>query len=342
MRTILFVVSFLLLLSCGIQTGEIPFDTWQEITPNKEAFYGKVFFISETHGWMLGTTRCVDSEDCTGWGSRVYSTTNSGNSWKETTISGTSHLLSGLYFFNSKRGIVSKASIWETQNGGESWEVKTPAFLGRRYSDFDFSSDSIGWAAGKTTNSNGAIITKTINGGATWNELTNTQNPDANYRAISSPSNQVLYAAGSQQISGSGFSGIIIKTENGGDSWEELSLPDDFPGILNDVEFIDESYGWVVSSFRTIYKTADGGDTWEKQNLKESSDAIYSIDAIDYSHAVAVTSDGAILVTKDGGANWEEQVEAGSYPQLGKVFYHKSGFAYATGNGIVLRARLSQ
>ena len=343
MRTTAFVISFILFLGCGIETGKIPFDSWQEITLNKEAHYGKVFFISETHGWMLGTTRCIDSEECTGWGSRVYSTTNSGNSWKETTISGDSHLLTGLYFFNSNRGIVSKASIWETHNSGNSWEVKTPAFLGRRYKDFDFSSDSIGWAASAASNAEGAVVTKTINGGESWNRLESSLNPDAAYFAISSPSDQVSYAVGSQRPTNSGFyRGIIIKTENGGDSWEELSLPDNFFGILYDVKFIDKSYGWAVSSYRTIYKTTDGGETWETITIGENYDAIYSIDAIDYSRAVAVTSDGAILVTNDGGYNWEEHIQAGSYPGLGSVFYHESGMAFATGNGIVLRARLSQ
>jgi photosystem II stability/assembly factor-like uncharacterized protein len=343
MRTTLFVISFILFLGCGIETGKIPFDSWQEITPNKEARYGDVFFTSEKNGWMLGSTRCIDSEECTGWGSRVYSTTNSGNSWKEATIPGFSQLLRGIHFFDSDRGIISKYTIWETNNAGNSWEVKNSGFLRRLYRDFDFSSDSIGWAASASTE-DGAIVTKTINGGESWNRLESSLNPDAAYFAISSPSDQVSYAVGSQRQTSSGFyRGIIIKTENGGDSWEELSLPDNFFGILYDVKFIDESYGWAVSSYRTIYKTTDGGETWETITIGENYDAIYSIDAIDYSRAVAVTSGGAILVTKDGGTNWEEHVEAGSYPQLGHVFYHESGMAFATGNdGIVLRARLSQ
>lgn len=60
-------------------------------------------------------------------------------------------------------------------------------------------------------------------------------------------------------------SGKLYYTTNGGDSWTQKSLPGTTPSAITDVNFFDETVGYVtatVSSHGRMYQTYDGGSSW--------------------------------------------------------------------------------
>jgi photosystem II stability/assembly factor-like uncharacterized protein len=60
-----------------------------------------------------------------------------------------------------------------------------------------------------------------------------------------------------------GSRGLILRTDNGGATWNNVSLSEDL--ILNDVRFLNPKQGWAVGEFGRIYESSDGGRSWKKQ-----------------------------------------------------------------------------
>ncbi|MCB0732498.1 MAG: hypothetical protein KDC88_15855, partial [Ignavibacteriae bacterium] len=97
----------------------------------------------------------------------------------------------------------------------------------------------------------------------------------------------------------------ILKTENGGDSWEELY---DFTWRnLTDVNFISKTIGYGFSD-KNIYKTIDGGRSWHpiySHNLSDEISNMFFLDEIN-GWFISLQSDYYKLYrTDDGGITWQ-------------------------------------
>ncbi|MFC2084311.1 WD40/YVTN/BNR-like repeat-containing protein [Bacteroidota bacterium] len=98
--------------------------------------------------------------------------------------------------------------------------------------------------------------------------------------------------------------GQIIKTTDGGKTWENHSIIEGFE--LDQLQFIDETYGWVrgiideYENFITrIFNTTDGGNSW---NELEFDFEIWNYQFISRNKGFILPN---FLVTEDGGKNWE-------------------------------------
>lgn len=88
-------------------------------------------------------------------------------------------------------------------------------------------------------------------------------------------------------------------------SWKILpNAPRTSTGRYEDIFFVNEDYGWVVSLLGQIFKTADGGNTWVKQ-YDQSGVRFRSVGFADSLNGWAGTLDNALLYqTKNGGKTW--------------------------------------
>ncbi len=64
--------------------------------------------------------------------------------------------------------------------------------------------------------------------------------------------------------------GTVIKTTDGGETWEVEHHICGMSGHLVSVYFQDAVTGWAVGSNGTMLKTTDGGDNWTKQDTVTS------------------------------------------------------------------------
>lgn len=99
----------------------------------------------------------------------------------------------------------------------------------------------------------GAIM-RSEDGGQNWTLLP--ENGD-NFRAVHFPSPQIGYVVGA--------SGKILKTSDGGLTWERQNRADNFTQNktqFNDVLFVDNDKGYAVGNNSTFWKTIDGGENW--------------------------------------------------------------------------------
>ena len=60
-----------------------------------------------------------------------------------------------------------------------------------------------------------------------------------------------------------GKSGTILRTENGGATWE--TVPTNFKDTFLRVDFADDKNGWIVGYAGTILRSSDRGKTWIRQ-----------------------------------------------------------------------------
>ncbi len=112
-----------------------------------------------------------------------------------------------------------------------------------------------------------------------------------------------------------GHDETILRTRDGGTTWERVRHEPDNERPLLDVWFADENRGLAVGAYGVILATADGGDSWAESRIEE--------DDFHLNHVAAVGSDlylaaeaGNLYHSGDGGESWR-RLES---PYIGSFF----------------------
>ena len=134
-----------------------------------------------------------------------------------------------------------------------------------------------------------------------------------------------------------GNNGTILKTNNGGGTWERVTL-NTAGNDLYEVVFYGEDHGWMVGSAGSIWYTQDGGNTWD-QSMNGIVQNLYDVDFANENIGWAVGVTGKIFKTTNGGQDWTEQ-SSGTNMDLYSVRFLNSMVGWASGdNGTILRTR---
>jgi photosystem II stability/assembly factor-like uncharacterized protein len=101
-----------------------------------------------------------------------------------------------------------------------------------------------------------------------------------------------------------GNNGSIIKTTDGGLTWQvqqdsSTSLED-----INDIYFYDSSNGWACGDAGTILHTTDGGITWNYISGLPTSEDLNGINFISTNIGYTCGTGGAILRSENSGNSW--------------------------------------
>ena len=134
-----------------------------------------------------------------------------------------------------------------------------------------------------------------------------------------------------------GHGGVVIATQDGGETWLPLAGKLDGPEVLLSVWFQDALHGLVVGAFGHAARTVDGGKTWQTFAIAEGEEGerhlnqLFSGPAADGGTArslwVAAES-GLLFRSDDAGASWR----ALKLPYKGSVW---GGTALADGSLLV-------
>lgn len=163
-----------------------------------------------------------------------------------------------------------------------------------------------------------------------WTPLTT--GVTARLRGISAVNDRVVWA--------SGANGTILRTTDGGATWQTLRIPGAEKLDFRDIDAVGERTAYALSigsgELSRIYKTSDGGATWTEQFVNRDPQAFFDAMAFwDEHRGVAVSDavDGAfvILLTRDGGRTWSRVPAAALPPALANEgFFAASGTNVAT------------
>jgi len=157
----------------------------------------------------------------------------------------------------------------------------------------------------------------------------------ARLRGISAVSDRVAWASGS--------GGTVVRTIDGGASWQKLIVPDAEKLDFRDIDAISETIAYVLSigsgESSRIYKTVDAGKTWTLQFTNSDPKAFFDAMAFwDAERGMAFSDsvDGKLVVlrTDNGGKIWSRVPPEGLPPALA----NEGAFA-ASGTNVAVYGR---
>jgi len=145
-------------------------------------------------------------------------------------------------------------------------------------------------------------------GGYRWRD-TDTGS-ESHFRGLAAVSAKVAWAGG--------YDGTIIRTADGGRTWQDVSpgLPGTEALQFRDIEAWDSRNAVALAvgegTDSRIYRTSDGGKTWKRGYQNRNPKAFYDCMSFwDRRHGITVGDpvNGrlAVLVTNDGGRSWDKR-----------------------------------
>lgn len=220
--------------------------------------------------------------------------------------------------------VLSSQALLLTEDGGATWrEVTPPRARLHDPATVAFIDRDAGWLAEMAPETPGVVVVAaTTDGGRTWqrheHQLFAARDPagQAGELAMHWLDRDAGWLVVRQKTSSNFNQGTLFGTQDGGASWQQLSLPGGAP-----VFFISETSGWSAGGPNgdTWFRTDDGGVTWTTETLPEEETAgrgqrrhYLPHFTVDGQHGVVVvttsTSAGQRVrwyATHDRGVHWE-------------------------------------
>jgi photosystem II stability/assembly factor-like uncharacterized protein len=156
----------------------------------------------------------------------------------------------------------------------------------------------------------------------------------ARLRGVSAVSDRVAWA--------SGANGTVLRTSDGGTTWQKLAIAGAEKLDFRDIDAVDDKTAYALSigagELSRIYKTSDAGLTWVEQFVNRDPKVFFDAMAFwDAKRGVAVSDsvDGqfVILTTSDGGTSWVRVPPTALPPAL-----PNEGFFAASGTNVTVAA----
>jgi len=181
------------------------------------------------------------------------------NPWKVLNLNTTATFAGVAFTDNPNHGwlVGSKASLFETNNGGETWQERTLALEDDRVS---FSAVSFyereGWITGKPS-----LLLHTLDGGKNWSRIPLSE------KLPGAPDGIVALAPDSAEMVTD--LGAIYQTNNGGKTWQ--ALVEGAVGVARTINRSEDGRYVAVSARGNFYSTwAPGQTEWTPYNRNSS------------------------------------------------------------------------
>lgn len=132
-----------------------------------------------------------------------------------------------------------------------------------------------------------------------------------NWQQINTPTTERLNTIGaitSELYITAGENGKIFKTNNAGQSWQNVSISDpnaDFNRMFLGILVQEYSYGWIAGDNGKIYMTTDYGYFWYPRE-SGTSENLYDITFKNSIEGAVAGSNGVVRYTSNAGTTWNE------------------------------------
>lgn len=215
---------------------------------------------------------------------------------------------SSTYWVSGADSVNGGSSIFATTNGGTTWSVQyntvtdgtLPARTltgSDRINQMDFSSSTLGWAAGGL-GSNVNIIWKTTNG-TSWSVVYNKSTSGTNDQL------QSIFFVDTTNGYAVGNTGVILKSTDAGATWTQQTSGT--TENLYEVRcYTNADNCFIAGGTGTILKTTNGGTTWTALS-SGTTKTLAALEMVGTSKIWVGGDDGTILYSSDGGSTWKAQ-----------------------------------
>jgi photosystem II stability/assembly factor-like uncharacterized protein len=103
-----------------------------------------------------------------------------------------------------------------------------------------------------------------------------------------------------------GHDSVILRTTDGGTTWEIVNWAPEDENPLLDVWFSDGDNGFAVGAYGSFYRTADSGKTWSFEPISEWDFHLHHVAKSAEGRLYMAAEAGMIYRSDDGGATWVE------------------------------------
>lgn len=133
--------------------------------------------------------------------------------------------------------------------------------------------------------------------------------------------------------------GYALRTTNAGSSWELMPGPIDRPEVMQAVDFVSPTHGWLAvpccgSIVSGLYESTDGGSSWTR-NIAASSFIYVDVDFFDdnLGFATSVSTGGSVLRrTTNGGVSWQfNAVDLTRYTEFVRISFQNATTGWGAG-----------
>ena len=264
-------------------------NSWTKVIANTNpvAHFRAIGFASATRGWA-GNLAPGSYDGLVTDTNMLYETFDGGSSWNPVPAINASgmqgfcaiHVLDAQHIYGAGR-VRGPAYFAKSEDGGANWWVTnlTAAGVMGGLMDVYFKDATTGFVVGMNTNLYASppyygSISRTTNGGLTWQVLVTTTVTNSYFWKMSWPSSNVGYC--SLQQNGAAGTVIFYKTTDGGATWVSNGIPNTALGVapattwfLQSVGFVSTNEGWMggstsgsLSYNQNFIHTTNGGLTW--------------------------------------------------------------------------------
>lgn len=293
--------------------------------------------------------------------------------WKKQ-HSGTLAWLRAVHFISEDTGWVvgSNGTLLATDDGGENWTAikKLPK---DNFRDVYFADPMNGWILAerdvyRVGTAAVSYLLETVDGGETWAPVEFSRGKEratgflfANgkrlifgeagtiWRFDKGPEwikeelpikNIILDAYFTDANTGvvTGTAGSVLFTQDGGATWNSVSIPDGGAVRLNSVEFVSELVGWAAGGEGVLYTTRSGGRSWRKHTTVAKA-LLTDIKFADEKRGFAVGGNGTVLETMDGGKSWTRHERLTPHKLERLVLFGRRAWAVGFGGTILALAK---
>lgn len=156
----------------------------------------------------------------------------------------------------------SRGHIVYSDDQGESW-LQAPAPTRQLLTAVDFVDDRHGWAVGHDS-----LILHTSDGGESWSvqyrDPEIDQPEEENFGFLEKPLMDVWFRDARNGLAVGAY-GLLLRTEDGGQNWEDASFDVDNPDGFhyNALTEVEDSGLFLVGEMGTMYRSTDYGYSWE-------------------------------------------------------------------------------
>lgn len=266
--------------------------TWEKQWEQKGSFFRTIAFMDNQNGVVgtVGTDYFPNVTDTI----PLYQTSDGGKTWNPVVYQGPyikgicaldivkePFINHGLLDYKTHIYAVgrvgSPAGMIVSHDGGKSWKSSSLNQVCKMLFDIKMFDKLNGIACAATDediSKSNALILKTTDGGVTWKNVYQSQRPYETTWKVSFPTPNIGYATiQSYNPDTTIQTQRIAKTLDGGNTWTEIILVNDYKAREFGIGFIDASKGYV-GTLSSGFETRDGGLTWKRIQLGRACNKI--------------------------------------------------------------------
>jgi photosystem II stability/assembly factor-like uncharacterized protein len=298
-KTLAFLSLVLIVITGNGQSG------WTWLNPQPSAFSNlKVKFIDRQNGFILNLN------------GDLLRTRDQGGQWQRT-----DHFSNALIMdLAHSTGVIAgnNGVAYVSHDNGTSWSAVTAGTTDALSMVSIVSRDTVFLGSG-----NGDLF-ETMDGGKSWVAL-----------SCRKPINCIWFVD-SRTGFAAGPESLILKTTDGGQTWQQKEQANSVPSGILALQFLDAQTGFAVREYQDVQVTTDGGNTWVTYNGKYQ---MTTIDMVDASVGYIAGEDGAICRSADGGKTWNPVIPANGFKD-GYQLYSLDFITADTGFAVGLEGRI--